>query len=634
MSIKKHTISDSSIIIDDKDIDIYEQFDIESLPVWEPSIKLPPVSNVKTMFFDIETESNFNIKLWNTLETRDSIIAQNRIMMIGLMLSNGKHLILDWTNYDERYMLEYFFNVLWDLKPDVLTGYNIWNFDIPFIIGRCEFLGIKHPFINGKIKEFKTAVINNQPVRFYQKFLKFDNHQINIIDTYLQVLSVDFVARKLENFSLKRVTEQWGLRDKNVRVELTPAQMMNCYKSGNVDLMSSYLYDDLKDTKLIYDRIFPTIYYQKMFLPNWSLQSLATSGNGSKWQSLLEEQYNYSPNSDLELAYQGGYTEGKAGIYKDVEKIDVSSLYPSIMLNYGVCSRKDNKKILLRILKYITAERLRLKKMPDVDSQALQGVLKIFINSAYGALGTRGIGFNDYIAAAKVTAYGRSIVKRMKELLLEYGCTICEIDTDGIYYQPNGKDGNDVLMYVQSFLPKGILIDREKLGSDEHKALLFYVPPVDISKSDDGLRKNYVIIGSHQKIIAKGKFAKRNRSKFEREFQINLLKEYSISYENAIEYYNKIKGLILSGKMPIEELTITRTPAKSEKKLPELVPINPETGKCTYYYGLQRVSYVTAKKGLEKIKYENLPTNKGYYSISYYYDKLEDMFNELKPFLR
>ncbi|QSV52494.1 MAG: hypothetical protein HEP80_05390 [Dolichospermum sp. UKL201] len=53
------------------------------------------------------------------------------------------------------------------------------------------------------------------------------------------------------------------------------------------------------------------------------------------------------------------------GLHKDIAKIDVSSLYPSIMLKYGICSRKDTQRaqrVGLSILDYLTRERLRLKE--------------------------------------------------------------------------------------------------------------------------------------------------------------------------------------------------------------------------------------------------------------------------------
>ena len=50
------------------------------------------------------------------------------------------------------------------------------------------------------------------------------------------------------------------------------------------------------------------------------------------------------------------------GLHKDIAKIDVSSLYPSIMLKYGICSHKDTQRVGLSILDYLTRERLRLKE--------------------------------------------------------------------------------------------------------------------------------------------------------------------------------------------------------------------------------------------------------------------------------
>ena len=44
---------------------------------------------------------------------------------------------------DERDLLEAFERLMYVCDPDVITGYNIINFDLPYIIKRAEVLGMR-----------------------------------------------------------------------------------------------------------------------------------------------------------------------------------------------------------------------------------------------------------------------------------------------------------------------------------------------------------------------------------------------------------------------------------------------------------------------------------------------------------
>ena len=83
------------------------------------------------------------------------------------------------------------------------------------------------------------------------------------------------------------------------------------------------------------------------------------------------------------------------------------------MLRYGICSRKDPEHRFLGVLEYMRSERLRLKalaKAGDKSASFQEKSLKVLINVSYGYFGMGGYGFNDYEAAALVTAYRRKIL--------------------------------------------------------------------------------------------------------------------------------------------------------------------------------------------------------------------------------
>ena len=82
---------------------------------------------------------------------------------------------------------------------------------------------------------------------------------------------------------------------------------------------------------------------------------------------------------------------------ENVLKVDVESLYPTIMINRSIRPDNDELDLFIPILKYLTETRLVLKQQRiDLDPasreyqlvDSRQNALKILINSFYGYLGT------------------------------------------------------------------------------------------------------------------------------------------------------------------------------------------------------------------------------------------------------
>lgn len=142
-------------------------------------------------------------------------------------------------------------------------------------------------------------------------------------------------------------------------------------------------------------------------VPQISFQELAVASPALKAQRIHQSLLpNLKPEADHPVHYGGGNVECiTPGLHRNVAKIDISSLYPSIMLRFGICSRKDPEHQFLGVMQYMTQERLRLKQLAkggNIQAHHEQNALKILINGSYGFLGTGGYTFNDYEAAAMV----------------------------------------------------------------------------------------------------------------------------------------------------------------------------------------------------------------------------------------
>jgi DNA polymerase, archaea type len=189
-----------------------------------------------------------------------------------------------------------------------------------------------------------------------------------------------------------------------------------------------------------------------------------------------------------------------------------------------------------------------LGKSGDKSASFQEKALKVLINGSYGFFGTGYYSFNDYEAAAVVTAYGRKILDLMVSVVENCGGVPIEIDTDSIFF--SHTDPETVSSAVADALPDGIEIELEL----KHCGL--YAPKA----------KSYVLVSPDGKTSVKGLFRKRNRYPLQNEFPIEFIRLYFTQGLEASEaYYQEVRSMLASGDIPIEDLTITRKISTNEK---------------------------------------------------------------------
>ncbi|GFE70048.1 DUF3987 domain-containing protein [Chroococcus sp. FPU101] len=580
-------------------LDIYK-LDTTPIPDWKPKKTLKPYKDLSITYLDIETTG---------LDSK-----KERVIFIGCK-QNGQY--QTFTNPSEAQILTDFSNWFNQSGSDVLVTFNGYKFDIPFLIERFKVNGLQNacPFQQaspddkwGK-KIVDKAQENGKPFEFLNVTCK--NRSISIIDNYLLVLLWDYVAMKLTSHTLKQSVLQMGLREEQ-RLELSHNQIMDAWNNGDSDRLVEYLKYDLDDTELLTNKLLPSYYYQLALLDGVSLQGVTIMGQAGKWSIILGQHYGKSYKNSLTadepIKFEGGSVLVNAGLYKNAAKIDVASLYPSIMLNYGITSRKDKDRFQLQVLKYLTSERLQLKalgKQGDTEAHHFSDAMKVLINSGYGFLGTSKIPFNDYESASKVTAMGREILAVMLSKMKELGAVVIEADTDGVIF--SSDDPRAIYEAVQSVLPDGINIELEWSN------YRVYVPKA----------KSYLIFGEDGKATAKGLFRKRDQNWINKGFVVEYLKHYLESPEQSQDYFLKIFDEIRERKIDIEKLQVTKRIPKNNKSLAHLGSLG---DKVTYWIAEQSKYHKTTG---QKLKSALIPTTEQPYFIDYYLGELEDVRLEI-----
>ena len=574
-----------------------EKIDIQE---WKPTRKLKDFKKINKCYLDIETIGGLDPK-------------EGRIISIGIAEEgNGTPLRTRcFSGSDEEEILIEALDHLRSSECEILIGHNLFLFDIPYISERCKANNVRSPFTPGyKVTRITSSSFYGKPLELTQWYWG----EVQILDTFVAACIYDRSAAVLPNYNLKDVTIHLEFRNER-RLELSPLQIEEKYKAGDIIEIEKYLKYDLEDTKKLADYFLPTIWYQQLVVPDVKLQYLAIASPAFKWQKIAENAYdskhNYQIQAQEKLRYDGALVSCNPGLYKSAYKLDVSSMYPSILLKYGLNSEKDPKKAILSILSYLLSERLHLKKLykqtkqQEYDQQ--QGALKILINGCYGFFGTGKYSYNDMGVAALVTAFGRRLLRLMCDVLVKNGVRIIEIDTDGIICC--GQDPNEMLSRVQASLPDGINIDLDWIGKD------CYVPKM----------KSYLLLeGKDVKRV--GLFRKRNKSNLELDFPVEFIQKYLVNSEKAESYYQELRGKIAEGTIDIELLQITRKIYKSEKSLIE-AGLGQVGEKITFYFG-EDIRY--SKKTGKRLKSQRKPINRGSYYREFYLEILDRMYKEIK----
>src|SRR3984893_5099815 len=306
---------------------------------------------------------------------------------------------------NEAAMIAEFANIVRTLDPDVVEGHNVFNFDLWYLAERAKRSNV--PLVLGRDgrtplwqdKTIRRSVANGMACKYY----RIEGRQI--VDTFLGVMRWD-VGRKLPNYKLKHVVRHLGIGD-DERAMVDAANMRALWSHpAERAKLKAYCLDDTRDTARLSDVVTPNEFYQVQMVPE-SLQGLAFVGIGSRHERLMVRAYRLAcasiPRPRPTAPTEGGFTAAFAtGVFRNVVKCDVESLYPSLMVTRGIRPEDDDLGVFVAMLSELRERRVEVKRASTTalsESRAddhraadgLQNALKILVNSFYGFLGTNGL---------------------------------------------------------------------------------------------------------------------------------------------------------------------------------------------------------------------------------------------------
>uniref|UniRef100_A0A2N9HA95 DNA polymerase n=1 Tax=Fagus sylvatica TaxID=28930 RepID=A0A2N9HA95_FAGSY len=280
---------------------------------------------------------------------------------------------VDVMSFDtEREVLLAWRDFIREVDPDIIIGYNICKFDLPYLIERAETLGIVEFPILGRIRNSRVRV----------KDTTFSSRQMGTRESkevtiegrvqfdLLQAMQRDY---KLSSYSLNSVSahflsEQHGLICAATYLFILLACVRSCacahahkedvhhsiisdLQNGNSETRRRLAVYCLKDAylpqRLLDKLMFIYNYVEMARVTGVPMSFLLSRGQSIKVLSQLlrkaKQRGLVIPNVKQAGSEQGTYEgatvlEARAGFYeKPIATLDFASLYPSIMMAYNLC---------------------------------------------------------------------------------------------------------------------------------------------------------------------------------------------------------------------------------------------------------------------------------------------------------
>ncbi len=444
----------------------------------------------------------------------------DRIIALALTDSQGFAQVLSGREMDERAMLQELVRIVRERDPDLIEGHNLFRFALEYLEARARrcrvklTLGRNESVLRGRASRLQIA----ERTIAYRRYEAYGR---NLIDTWLLAQHYDIASRELESFALHDLARHFGAARPD-RVYLDPARVSDSFDREPRRVLDHVL-DNARETASLAESLSPSYFVQAQIFP-YSYQNVVLRGNATKIDALLMRAYLAArhsipaPNEPSEVA--GGYTAmRRTGVARNVLHCDVTSLYPSLMLEGRHAPSNDQLGVFLKMLADLRSFRVQAKAAVREfegnerrNLEALQQTFKILINSFYGYLGFSLGHFNDFAQANVVTRRGRELIQRAIVELEARNAQVVEVDTDGIYFVApfpldNAAAAQSLLEQVSAAMPEGIRLEID----GRYPAMLSYK------------MKNYVLLDEAGELTIRGSGLKsRGLEPFQRRFMEEL----------------------------------------------------------------------------------------------------------------
>jgi DNA polymerase elongation subunit (family B) len=560
-------------------------------------------NQVTRLVFDLETTA---------LEPKDG-----RIFMIGIKTNKGYHKVIECIDESqEKGAIIEFFQIIDQLKPSIIGGYNSANFDWHWIFERSKTLGIEvkkvckslHPEHSFTRKDGMLKLANE-----VETYVQTSIWGYNVIDIIHAVRRAQAINSSIKSAGLKYITqyinaeapdrvyidhldigpfyskkEEFWLNTQNGnyrKVGQEPKVDQICESRSDVyikvtgdNLVERYLDDDLDETLKVDQEFNQGSFLLASMIPT-TYERVSTMGTATLWKMLMLA-WSYKnnlaiPDKESKTDFVGGLSRLlKVGYSKDVLKLDFSSLYPSIQLVHDVFPDCDVTGAMKGMLKWFRDTRIKYKNLAEqyyeTDRKKSESFgnkqlpIKIFINSMFGALSAPQVyAWGDMYMGEQITCTGRQYLRQMIKFFMSKGYVPLVMDTDGVNFS-TPEDAKD-RMYIGRGLNWKVKEGKEYRGPEADVAEYNDIfMRGEMALDTDGVwpscinlaRKNYAVMDAKGKIKLTGNSIKSKKLPiYIEEFLdkgIKLLLQGD--GKSFVEYYYEYIQNIYDKKIPLSKI--------------------------------------------------------------------------------
>ncbi len=438
----------------------------------------------RTCFRGLAFEDLHRLQL--DLETTALDPAQGRIFMVAVHDSRGFERVLEAPYAeDEGRLIGDLCALIRERDPDVVENHNLFGFDLPFLEARAAVW--KLPLLLGRAGAPQRLERHGEPppgeARRRRQQTRYTVAGRELIDTLDAVRRHDFVARDLPSHRLKDVARHFGIASPE-RTYLAGSTVHATYLR-DPEAVRRYALDDVREVEGLSRRLMGAPFALAGMAPRRYERVAAAGPATGILEPILLRAYlragaappfGAARGEETLEGHAGGATElYAAGLARQVVKVDIASMYPSLMRTYQIGPACDRLGALLHVVDRMTALRLAhkdaLKAAPAGSlarghHDAMQAAMKLLINSAYGYMAAGSLAlFADRHAADEVTRRGREVLAQVVTGLRERGMALLEADTDGVFFAaPEGwseAEERALVAEIAGALPAGIRLEVE-----------------------------------------------------------------------------------------------------------------------------------------------------------------------------
>ena len=521
----------------------------------------------------------------------------------------------------EKELLQAFQKHLAKIDPDIITGWNIFGFDLEYLFVRATIhCGLSPVWgrVRGETvelveKNLSSSALGNNMLKMVPMKGRY------VFDLFQDVKR----EHKLESYSLNNVSKHF-LKDQ--KLDMPPKEMFARFAEGNPDKLGEVADYCIKDTELphaLMEKLCQIQNQVEMAKACWvPLAYLSERGQQIKVFSQMAKKarelnfviptFKYGSGGPGADGYEGATVlEAQTGAYYNpITALDFASLYPSIMCAENLCystlvmdPKYDNlpgvtyeqfgphrfaqapaPSLLPVILMDLKAFRKKAKKlMAAAEGTPMEAVYngqqlayKISMNSIYGFTGASKGMLPCVAIASTVTMRGRQMIEETKNYVEEnfQGAKVRYGDTDSVMveFDVQGRKGQEAIDYSWQ-LGEQAAEQCTKLFKAPNDLELekVYCPYFLYSKKRYAAKmyeKNKLGVIAFKKIDVKGlQVVRRDSCPFVRETLKKLLGMVLESSDPrpVIEAAREAARDLMNGKVPMEKLLMSKQLAADYK---------------------------------------------------------------------